>query len=341
MDTKELKTYIYENNYIKDILESIGCHHIQYHSSGDYYSAANPDGDNRNAIVIYNNEILNAINFTRNINTNGRFLDIIDIVSYATGLSFVQSINKIANIVGLSYYHDFEEDEPEDFKIIKMLKAMKTGKDVEEDKPLKPISESIVSYYKPYVNDLFAEDGIDYQTQQDFEIGFDEMTNRYTIPIRSELGDLIGVKGRYFYRDIPEDKNKYIYLEPCAKSKVLYGLNKTLPYINRNKKVFVGESEKFTMQCWSMGYRNAVSTGGKIISSRQVDLLVRLCVDIIICFDKDVDKKEIEEIAEKFPEDMPLYYMYDEDNLLSGHESPTDHKEVWERMVEKNIYRLR
>lgn len=341
MDTKELKTYIYENNYIANILESIGCHNIRYHSSGDYYTASNPDGDNKNAIIVYNNELLNAMNFTRNIDTNGRFLDIIDIVSYATGLSFVQSIKKIASEVGLSYYHDFTEDEPECFKILKMLKQINSGIEVEKDKPLKPISENIMSYYKPYVNDLFAKDGIDYQTQKDFEIGFDEMTNRYTIPIRSEIGDLIGVKGRYFYRDVPEDRNKYIYLEPCAKSKVLYGLNKTLPYIKQNRKVFVGESEKFTMQCWSMGYRNAVSTGGKIISQRQIDLLMRLCVDIVICFDKDVDKKEIEKIAEKFPENMPLYYMYDEDNLLSGHESPTDHKEVWERMVEKNIYRLR
>jgi len=342
MDTKELKIYIYENKYVEKILESIGCHSIKYHTSGDYFTAANPDGDNKNAIVIYNNEMLNAINFTRSIDTNGRFLDIIDIVSYLTGLSFIKAIQKIANEVGLSYYHDFNDDIPESFKIMKLLNELSSEEQSEpKDISLKNINENILTYYPQYVNNLFLEDGIDYQTQKDFEIGFDELTNRYTIPIRSELGDLIGIKGRYFYRDVPDDVNKYIYIEPCSKSQVLYGLNKTMPYIKNAKKVFVGEAEKFTMQCWSMGYRNAVSTGGKIVSTRQVDLLIRLGVDIIFCFDKDVTKDEINKISNSFPENIPFYYMFDEDDLLEGHQSPTDNKEIWERMVKNNIYRLR
>ena len=341
MDTKELKNYIYEHKYVEQILESVGCHDIKYHLSGDYYSAANPDGDNKNAIIIYNNRFLNAINFTRQIDSNGRHLDIIDIVAYSAGVNFIKSIQIISNEIGLSYYHDFEKDEPESFKILKMLNDMSTNNYDEDDKPVSPISERILSYYKPYVNKLFYEDGINYETQKDFEIGFDEQTNRYTIPIRSEIGDLVGVKGRYFNRDVPEDVNKYIYIEPCSKSRILFGLNKTLPYIKRNSKVFIGESEKFTMQCWSMGYRNAVSTGGKTISSRQVDLIVRLGADIVLCFDKDVEKAEVQIIADRFPENIPIYYMYDEDNLLKGHESPTDHKDIWEKMVQNNIYKLR
>lgn len=341
MDAKELKRYIYDHRYIEQILESIGCHSIKYHISGDYYTAANPDGDNKNAIVVYNNESLNSINFTRNIDSNGRTLDIIDIVSYAMGFSFIKSLQMIANEVGLSYYHNFDEDEPESFKILKLLDNMSSNDSLEDDRPLKPISENILSYYKSYVNDLFLEDGIDYVTQQDFEIGYDEQTNRFTIPIRSELGDLIGVKGRYFYKDVPEGVNKYVYLEPCSKSKVLYGLDKTIQYIKNAGKVYVGEAEKFTMQCWSMGYRNSVSTGGKVVSSRQVDMLIRLGVDIIFCFDKDVDLDELNIIANKFPENIPLYYMIDETNLLQPHESPTDHADIWNVMVKNNIYRLR
>ena len=105
-----------------------------------------------------------------------------------------------------------------------MLENMGSYISKNDDKPLKPISEEILNYYKNYVNDLFYDDNISYQTQKDFEIGFDPESNRYTIPIRSELGDLLGVKGRYFYRDVPENENKYIYLEPCSKSQVLYGL---------------------------------------------------------------------------------------------------------------------
>ena len=110
-----------------------------------------------------------------------------------------------------------------------MLEDMDSNISEEKEKPLQPISEKILSYYKPYVNDLFYEDHINYETQREFEIGFDEETNRYTIPIRSELGDLVGVKARYFDRKVPDGMNKYIYLEPCAKSKIIYRLYKTLP----------------------------------------------------------------------------------------------------------------
>ena len=40
-------------------------------------------------------------------------------------------------------------------------------------------------------------DGISYETQQEFEIGYDELTNRITVPIRSEMHDLVGVKVDY------------------------------------------------------------------------------------------------------------------------------------------------
>jgi DNA primase len=241
----------------------------------------------------------------------------------------------------MSYYHDFEEDIPESFKILKMIDDMNSNSLSEKEKPLKPISEHILSYYKQYVNDLFYEDNIDYSTQKEFEIGFDEESNRYTIPIRSELGDLVGVKARYFDRKVPENENKYIYLEPCAKSKIIYGLYKTINYIKSTGRIYVGEAEKFTQQLWSYSYRNGGSTGGKKLSQYQIDMLVRLGVQIIFCFDKDVTKTELEELAERFPDGVPLFYMFDEDKILNEHESPSDTPIKWQHMVKNNIYKLR
>ena len=54
MDVRELKNYIYENRYVEQILESIGCHHIKYHASNAYWTCANATGDNVGAIVLYN-----------------------------------------------------------------------------------------------------------------------------------------------------------------------------------------------------------------------------------------------------------------------------------------------
>ena len=341
MDVKELKNYIYENRYVEQILESIGCHHIKYHASNAYWTCANANGDNNGAIVLYNNKYLMCLNYTRQMVKGDRKTDIVDLVCYTKDLTFPEGLKFICEEIGMSYYHDFDEDIPESFKILKMIDDMNSNSLEEKEKPLKPISERILSYYKEYVNDLFYEDNIDYSTQKEFEIGFDEESNRYTIPIRSEIGDLVGVKGRYFDRKVPEGENKYIYLEPCAKSKIIYGLYKTIEYIKSKGRIYVGEAEKFPLQLWSYGYRNSGSTGGKELSQYQIDMLVRLGVDIVLCFDKDVTKEEYEEIAERFPDGVPLFYMFDEDNILDEHESPSDNPTKWQRLVDNNIYRLR
>lgn len=49
----DLKNYILEEQQIEPILEELGCHHIS-HKTG-YYQCANPDGDNRTALCIYEN----------------------------------------------------------------------------------------------------------------------------------------------------------------------------------------------------------------------------------------------------------------------------------------------
>ena len=134
---------------------------------------------------------------------------------------------------------------------------------------------------------------------------------------------------------------KYLYLEPCARSKVIYGLHKTIGYVKQTGHIFVVEAEKAVLQLWSYGYQNAGATGGKKMSQYQIDLLVRLGATIIFAFDKDVQKDELEELAERFPEGIPLYYLYDEDNILAEKESPSDNPEHWEYMVKNNMYRLR
>lgn len=341
MDVKELKNYIYENRYVEQILESIGCHHIKYHASSGYWTCANATGDNNGAIVLYDNEYLMCLNYTRQMINGNRKTDIVDLVCYTQDLTFPKGLNFICEVIGMSYYHDFDDDIPESFKILKMINDMNSDSVEEKEKPLKPISENILSYYKPYVNDLFFDDHIDYDTQKKFEIGFDEESNRYTIPIRSELGDLVGVKGRYFNRKVPEGENKYIYLEPCARSKVLYGLDKTIEYIKNKNRLYVLEAEKAVLQLWGYGYRNCISTGGKKLSQYQADMIVRLGAMIVFSFDKDVTKEELEILAERFPDGVSLYYMFDEDNILEEHESPSDNPLKWQYMVKNNIYKLR
>lgn len=339
VDARELKEYILENNYVEQILDAIHCHHIKFH--GDYWTCGNPDGDNTGAIVIYNTENLSCTNYTRRMVETDRATDIIDLVCFCEKLSFPEGLKFICQEIGISYYHDFESDIPESLKILKLVNEMSTEQTDEKEVPLKPIPTEILDYYKPYVNDLFYEDGISYSTQKEFQIGYDTETNRITIPIYSEIGDLVGVKGRLFQKEVDESECKYLYLEKCAKSKILFGLNKTLPYIKRLGVVYVVESEKGVMQLWSYGYKNAVSTGGKNISRHQLDMLIRLGVKIVFCFDKDVVLEDVIRISDRLPDGIPAYYMFDKDNQLTGEkESPSDNKDRWEYLLENNVYPL-
>lgn len=342
MNVWQLKNYIYEEHRIEEILNAIGCHHIVYHSSSEgYWTCANKDGDNKQAIVVRNNEYLICTNYTRQMIKQNRSTDIIDLVCYNLNLSFPHGLKYICEILGIEYYHDFNEEIPESLLITNMIIQMNTHTEHVDEIPLKPISNKILTYYKNRVNDLFYDDHISYETQQEFGIGYDPESNRITIPIFSEIGDLVGVKGRLFKKNLNNDDIKYIYLEPCPRYRIIYGLHKTIPYIKRAGKIFVPEAEKGVMQLWSYGDKNVGSSGGKELSNQQIELLTRLGVDIVFVQDKDVKQEEIHDLANRFVDHVPIYYIYDADNILNEKESPTDNPEKWSYLKKNNIYRIR
>ncbi len=341
MDIRGLKRCIYENGYIEQLLTALGTHHIRYHTSKGYFTCGNPDGDNKGAILVYNDENLGCINFTRNMISAKRSTDLIDLVMFIKQVDFIAALKFLCAETGISYYSDFNENRPQSLKLLDMLDDMKTGSAETDNTPLSPISESILTYYKSYVNDIFLGDNISYETQAEFEIGFDPKSNRITIPIRTELGDLAGVKGRYFYKDVPKNKSKYIYVEPCSKTKIIYGLYKTLPFIKKKGVIYIGEAEKFVLQLWSYGFYNSGALGGKTLSDYQADMLVRLGARLVFCFDKDVSREEIQFIAESLPQGVPVYTMLDTENILVDKESPSDNPQKWQYLAENNIYKIR
>lgn len=340
MDIESLKENILENDLIPVVLEEVGCHHIR-HRDG-FYQCANPDGDNTTAVCVYENTNLTTINYTRDITNGRKGSDLISLVEFYKNETFPHAIKWICDVLDIDYYSNPEDELPESLKLTKMLLDLQENDNVEEEeKPLKPISEIILSYYKPYVNNMFLEDNVGYDTQLEFEIGYDEESNRITIPIRDDLGNLVGVKARYFYKEVPEDTMKFIYLEKCARSQILYGLYKTINFIKQKKRVFVVEAEKGVQQLWDAGYQESVATGGKKITQCQINKLTRLCVPIIFVFDKDVEKEELDSIAKRFIDEVEIYALIDKDDILSEKESPTDNIEKFEQLLDKNIYKLR
>lgn len=338
MQVSELKEYLLNNNLVKDVLVALGCNHVR--NRGEYISAANPDGgDNKQAIVVYLNDNLTCIDYTRTISKTKRATDIFDLISYFKDYTFAEALKWTCDVIGLNYYKEPEEL-PDSLQILKMLEEMSTHSDDEEEKPLRPISENILNYYLPYGNKIFENDNIDLAIQTEFEIGYDPQSNYITIPIRDSVGTLVGLKGRYFGE--PDGcHTKYVYLEPCNKSRILYGYWQNRRFIKNSRFIFITESEKGVQQLASMGIRNAVSTSGKKISKCQVELIIRTGAIPIFCYDQDVKEEELQNIADMFLDGIDVYAIIDKDNILSEKESPSDNAEHWNYLVKNNIYKIK
>ena len=337
MDVQSLKEYILDNDKLPEILQEIGCHSI--HNHGGYITCGNKTGDNKSAIVVYINENLTVVNYTRSMTNNKRTTDIFDLICYNEDCSFPEALKFCCNLFGLDYYQE-PEDIPESLQILKMLQQMATEEGVNDDAPLKPINEKILSYYFPYGNKLWEDDGISLSTQRLFEVAFDPMTNSIVIPIRDEQGSLVGIKARRMEYDPDSGLSKYFFLEPCSKSRVLYGLFQNIKLIQFTGVVWVGESEKFVQQLYDMGYYG-VSTGGTKISKAQVEMLTRLNAKIVFCYDEDVNEEQLKNISNMFLEGVPVYAIIDKEHILENKESPSDNPKKFQYLIKNNIYNLR
>ena len=342
MDISRLKDHIIDNGLIQQVLESLDCHHIR--DRGTFISAANPDGDNTTAVQVYKDSLY-TINYTRDIKQpKSEASDLFTLVQFYKQCSFVEALQFVCVAVGLEYYHDFDDDVPESIKLSRFLIQMirSDGEyEYEKEKPVRPISETILNNYISCVTDFFSDDGISYETQQEFALGYDTMTNRITIPIRDELGNLVGVKGRLFERELHEDDLKYMYLEPCPRHHILFGLYRALPYIKRLGDCYVVESEKGVLQAVTQGVDNVIATGGKKVSKMQFEMMSRLCCDIVLCFDKDVEMDELHVLANRFIGDVDVYALVDDKGILGENESPTDNAESFEHMRKNCVVKLR
>lgn len=341
MDVQYLKQKILDDGKVTDILQELGCHHIR--ERNDMVQAANVDGDNPSAVCVYLNENLTCLNYTRQILPDGqtRTTDLLDLISYIRNCSFFETLKWLCEFCGYDYYEE-PQQLPESLQILQMLTKMnkESASEEEDNTPLKPIPEKVLSYYLPYGNYLFEKDGISLATQKEFEIGYDAQTNRIVIPIRDEFGSLISVKGRLLQEHIEEGQSKYLYLFNCNKARILYGLYQNLDAILRQGKVYVGESEKFVMQLYDMGYYG-IATGGSKISKHQINMLTRLGVQIIFAYDKDIAKEQLDNIASQFVDGVPVYAIIDDDDILDDKQSPSDDKNKWLHLIKNNIYKLR
>lgn len=135
--------------------------------------------------------------------------------------------------------------------------------------------EDILKQYGNTPNLLWLKDGISLSTQRKWGVGYDVVSQRVTLPIRSATSELIGVKGRCNYEP-DEYEAKYLYLTPsCPMSQTLFGYSENYSSLYEND-VWVVESEKSVLKMDSWGYNNVVALGSNSLSTTQCKLLLSL-----------------------------------------------------------------
>jgi DNA primase len=225
-----------------------------------------------------------------------------------------------------------------------MKAILRDKKKRREIKPNPVLDESVLNDYFYYGRALpyqkWIDEGISYDTQMMYGIGFDIETRRVTIPLRNRFGQLVGLKGRIM-RD-EDDHRKYMYILRCQNRYEWFNFHYAHPYILMDKKVFIFEAEKSPMIAFDMGIFNTVGIGASEISDEQVQIIKQLGLDIeiVLCYDKGISLDDIQAGMELF-EGRTVYAIYDKDDLLDGKDSPVDEgKEKWDKLVADYTFTL-
>lgn len=364
MDASYLKERIIEDDNVDLILTELGCHKIS--KKNEQVRCALPDGNNPTSVQIYKDTLAVTI-YTRD--DFPKKADIITLVEYINEIYFVNAMNWICEVCGYDYYESYKLEQNSVDPCISILKEIEPNAHTHIDEiELKKYPESILQEYRQVPNIWFYHDGIDYWVQELFELGLSYRDDRITMPIRDEIGNLVGVKGRTIldltgaisscdnWKDIP----KYNYVYKCPKNQILFGLYFALKHILEKKEVIVFESEKAVMQAWSMGYLNCISIGGHDFSATQVLKLERLGVDVVISFDKDIEPEELKKQSDKFITTNDVSMILDKGDLLgrqvyvkkrtkkgkvikkpTNKTSPTDKgKEIFDRLYKDFKYNI-
>lgn len=158
-------------------------------------------------------------------------------------------------------------------------------------------------------------------TLDKWAIGWDMISQRVSIPIRDENGNLVGFKARA----VDNNPQRYKVLggpeygfETCKIHKHVFGLDLAINSPNFGGVLFVREGELNTIAISQAGFENVVGTG-KILSDEQLDLIVKYARKVILSYDEYIDSlnnaNRIEQFlptmicpkADKDPADMNKY----------------------------------
>lgn len=327
MDTTSLKEYIFNNNKVEFVLEKIGCKLIKYHSSKNFYSAANYNGDNTGAVNVYNTKYLLIHNWTRE-NEFDDVSDIISLTQYNKKCSFVDAVKYLHNILGLEltpYKKEEKKEKPDPLAVFE--NAINRHRAIVDVAEIHAIKEEAINDYVSLLYIDWLREGIMPWAAKKFGLAYSYKYHRVVIPIRYWLdGTLVGFNQRTTVENYEElGIRKYFLTASYRKSLNLYGLWENREEIEDKKTVVIYESEKSVLKRYSRNDGTCVALQGKKLSDEQRRIIIGLNVnEVIIALDNDVPIEEVRHICEQFYHIRNVSYVKDRWNLLGDKDAPAD-----------------
>ena len=289
----KIKDKLYGNkDLIVDILEELELENITFPNSSEIRWG----GKGGNRIDI---NTLGYISFSHN--SKG---DILTLVSEIKNITLGEAIKWLAKKLNLSYeYKERIQVKPPFGGFWKQY--VKTMED--DETPAKIYDMSRLEEYDIGVSKLFIDDGISAVTQEQFNIGYDILSNRITIPWFSCESELVGIVGRLNKRELNDKDSKYLPIIAFAKRKVLYGLNVNYKNILSKNCIIITESEKSVLKAHQYGMDNVVALGGNQISTIQERLIKSLHCNVIMALDEGIEMEHCIEQVKKLKIDNPFF----------------------------------
>lgn len=278
----DIKKKLIDNpNRIKEVLEKFGFCHIEIHTT--YMNFGRDEKGSKKSIVIkfQNNDYLMVSDYPRNVRC-----DFFSYIMQEKNVEFIDVLNVIKQVLNITDYYDY-------FNKTSIFGGLYDGIKKKNSYTIKTHDKSILEKYEKIPNLRFFRDNISLEAQKYFDIRFDIESQGIVIPILDQFGELMGVKIRVNY-EIEDGELKYYYLIPCLMSQTLYGYSQNYKYLEGNT-VYVYESEKSVLQCYSYGIRNCVALGSSSISRKQIQMLLELRPKkIIFMHDEGLEYEVIE-----------------------------------------------
>lgn len=341
MQPYELKEYIYNNNKIEEILESIGVHDIKEMSTE--FRGGTPNYDGSNNLSVKKSEFLNCSIYTSSETIRG---DIFVLIEYCKGLDFGHSMRYLHRLLGLD--PRFSKKKEINSEIARLLSVAKqyqcTGIRDEGEDSQETYDESFMDsmVFLPYKE--FYKEGILASSQKRFGVRFDPESGRVVFPWTYSY-DTVGVRYVGASARTTEENwkelgiAKYMAIpKRFTKSRNLYGYVENYNDIQKEGMVIVFEGEKSVIKAHSFLYSNAVAIGSHDISIEQIALLESLNVEIVIAFDKDVDEEHVKNTCKRMNQGRTVSYIVDRKGLLDGKDSPVDKgRHVFDELLRERI----